>query len=120
MQDSARNQGPAGAEPSRLAELLACERELADLMRATREDARRRVEEARSAATRMEAELEASLTDEAQRVRSEIGSESHVHVRDILARAAKEAARFERLSDQEVERLAESAFQRLLGREDAP
>ena len=120
MQDSGRSQGPAGAEPSRLAELLACERELADLMSATREDAKRRVEEARAAVTRAEAEVEASLADEAQRVRSEIGSESHLRVHDILARAAEEAALFERFSDEEVERLAESAFRRLLGRGDVP
>jgi len=115
MQDSGRNQEHAGAEPSRLAELLACERELADLMTAAREEASRRVEEARAAASRAEAEVEASLADEAQRVRSEIQAESHARVRQLLARAGESVESFERIADTEAERLAESAFRRLLG-----
>jgi vacuolar-type H+-ATPase subunit H len=120
MQERPRNQEHEGAEPSRLAELLACERGLADLMKAAREDASLRVEAARAAASTSEAEVEAALEQEAQRVLSEVRSESQARVHQILSGAGASVARFERVSDDEVERLADAAFRRLLGPGDAP
>lgn len=107
------------AEPQgRLAELLACERELADLMMVAREEARRRLDDMRSEVERAEADLEASLEEEAERVRREVREVSRARVHEILARAREQAARFESLGDEEVERLAAAALRRLLGAEE--
>jgi hypothetical protein len=98
---------------SRLAELLACEEELAGLMEAVRADARRRVEAARTEAERADAELDASLEAEAVRVRREIEDGTRAAVRGIVAGANAQAARFDAVSDDEVARLAASALRLL-------
>lgn len=110
----------AAAPPSRLAELLECERELAALLAATREDAHRLVEQALADAQRAEAELEASLEQAAEGVRREIAETSQARIHEVLRGARESAARFERLSDQDVERLAGAALRRLLGVERLP
>jgi vacuolar-type H+-ATPase subunit H len=109
--------GDAGDEAhqaSGLAELLACERELDELMSAVRTDARRRVADALSQVAHAEAELEASLAEEAERARRELREETQARVRDVSSRARVRVTRFESVSDDEVARLAESAFRRLL------
>jgi hypothetical protein len=103
------------ASPSRLSELLECEQDLAELMAATREEGRRRVDEARADVARAEAELEASLEEESGRVRGEIGAAAQARVHELRSRARERAARYEGVSDQEVDRLAAAAFRRLLG-----
>lgn len=118
MRQSARKAEHDAGPQSRLAELLECERDLADLMTLSREEARRRLDEARSEVERAEAELEASLEEEAERVRREVREASQARVHEILARAREQGGRFESLGDEEVERLAAAAFRRLLGAEE--
>jgi vacuolar-type H+-ATPase subunit H len=115
---------PTGDRPldrdlrSQLAELLECERELDSRLRATQDEARRRVDEARAASSQAEAEMEAALEDEARRLRATIQSDAEARVREILDRSRERVARFQGVSDERVEALAESAFRRLIGIED--
>ena len=111
--EAARTSGESH-QASRLTELLECERELAELTAAAREEASRRVEEARAEVARAEAEVEASLEAESERVRSEIRAASQARVHEILGRARERAARYEALPAPEVDRLVEVAFRRLL------
>jgi len=115
---NAHNPRLEGGGGSRLSELLECERELAELMAAAKEDARRRVAEAQSEAGLAEAEGEASLEEASERVRREVREAGQARVDDILTRAREQAAMFEALSDRDVERLAEHAYRRLLRVED--
>jgi len=107
------------APPSRLSELLECERELAMLMTAAHDEARRRISEARAEAARAEAELEASVEGESERVRVEIRGRSQARVRQISARARERVARCEGVSEAELARVAGAAFRRLLGGEES-
>jgi hypothetical protein len=59
-----------------------------------------------------------SLERESERVRREVGEGAEARVRDILEGARERAARFESISDDEVERLAAAALRRLLGMEE--
>jgi vacuolar-type H+-ATPase subunit H len=111
---------PMGGEPNQLAELLACEQELAVQLARAQEDARRLVDEARAEAARAEAALEGSLQAEAERLRASIREEIQASLREIAARTRERIARFEAVSDEEVARLADAAFLRLIGREGAP
>ena len=117
MRQSAHQAKHEAAPQGRLAELLDCERELAELLAGAREEALRRVADARADAERAEAELEASLEEESERVRREVREASQARVHEILGRAHGHAARFEGLSDESVQSLAASVFRRLLGRE---
>ena len=114
--ESAQTRGESH-QPSRLTELLECERELAELTAAARKEADRRVEDARAEVALAEAELEASLEAESERVRSEIRAAAQARVHEILGRARERADRYASLSAPEVDRLAEVAFRRLLGGE---
>jgi vacuolar-type H+-ATPase subunit H len=107
-----------GGESGQLAELLACEREVAELMAAARVEAQRRVAEARSEADGAMAELLASLETTCEQARRELREESEKSIRDILTRAAAQADRFERVSEADIERLTASAFRRLVGAGD--
>lgn len=118
MTDDKRGPGEGDAQTSRLSELLECERELAALDTAAREEAHRRIAQARDEAARAAADLEASLEDDAERIRRKIREESQTRIRDISARARELVEGFEGLSDERVEQLAESAFRRLLGTEE--
>jgi vacuolar-type H+-ATPase subunit H len=101
---------------SRLAELLACEEELAGLMTAARAEARRRVDAARDEAERAAGLLGASLDEEAERARREIREAARGRADTLLEKARAQVVRFEGVSDAEVGRLAESALRRLIGR----
>lgn len=100
-----------------LAALLECERELAELMAEAHEEAGRRVAEARAEVARAEATLEASLEEAGDRVRSEVRERAQERVRQVLSEAGERAAAFERVTDAEVERLADRAFRSLIGEE---
>jgi hypothetical protein len=107
--------GPGGPKhASRLAELVAREREFADMLATAEAEAERMVEEARAAALAADAEVEASLEDEGDRVRAKIREATQHRVRELQAEAEERAALFERVSDQNVERLADSAFRLLV------
>lgn len=106
-------------DASQLAELLECERELAELLSAARAQARQCVDEARAAAKALEAETEASLGKEADRLRAEIRERTQARAREIRAEARERAAGFDRVTDERVHTLAEVAFRRLIRREDA-
>jgi len=111
--------GPRGAESNELAELLACEFELAELLARTQEQGRHLVEEARAETGRAEVDMEASLEAESDRERARIREETQTSVREIWARARRRVAAFEGVPDERVERLAEAAFRRLIGAEDS-
>lgn len=102
---------------SQLAELLACERELAESLAEAEAEARRLVEEARAEAAAAAADLEASLEDEAERERQRIREEAQTRVRATVSAARDQAARFETVGEARVAELAESAFRRLLSAE---
>jgi hypothetical protein len=104
-------------QTGRLADLLACEKELAGLMARACDEARRRVDAARAEAERVATELDTSLAAEAERARREIDEGSRARVHATLADAEARAARFDRVSDAEVERLAASALRLLVGLE---
>lgn len=114
----AKNSAPRGGESSELADLLACELELGELLARAQAEARRLVEEARARADRADAQLEVSLEAESEGVRARIRQETQATVRSISARARDRVAAFEVVSDEGVERLAEAAFRRLIGAED--
>jgi vacuolar-type H+-ATPase subunit H len=106
-------------DASQLAELLRCERELAELLSAAQAEARQRVDEARAAAKALEAETEASLGKEADRLRAGIRERTQARAREIRAEALEQVARFDRVTDEQIEALAEVAFRLLVRREDA-
>jgi vacuolar-type H+-ATPase subunit H len=103
-------------QTGRLADLLTCERELAELMAGVREEARRRVAGARDDATRAETELDASLAMEGERARREIDDEARARMRAVLDEAHAQVARFDAVSDSDVAALADVALRRLIGR----
>lgn len=110
--------GPGGpTQASQLAELVARERELADMLATAEAEAERTVEEARAAASAAEAEVEASLEDEGAHVRAQIRDATQRRARELQAEAEERVALFERVSDEDVERLADSAFRRLVAPE---
>jgi len=110
--------GPGGpTQASQLAELLECERELAELLAAAEAEAVRMVDEARAAAVADDAEVEASLEDEGERQRVRIREATQRRVRELRAEAGERVALFEGVSDGEVARLADDAFRRLVARE---
>ena len=110
--------GPGGpTQASQLAELVRCEQELADLLAEARVQAERMVAEARAAAAAAAADLEASLEDEAQRLRSTIREATQLSVRELQADAEHRASSFGGVSAADVQRLAGSAFRRLIGAE---
>ena len=100
---------------TRLAELLACEEELAGLMEAARAEGRRRVEAARQEAERAESELGQRLEEEADRARQQIEEAARAGVQALVDGARERVVRFDAVSDAEVTRLAVSALRRLLG-----
>ena len=99
---------------SQLAELLACERELDQLLAAAREEAHRRVDDARAESASLEAEAEAALEEEVRRVRSAAEERARAAVREILDRARGRVAGFQGVSDEQVEGLAASALRHLI------
>ena len=107
-----RHDGPTRA--SQLEELLACERELAELLGEARDDARRRVEEARGLAARAEADLQEALEREAAQERASIREGVEARLQEISGTARERAASLEAISDDRVEHLAEAAFRRLI------
>jgi hypothetical protein len=110
--------GPHGpTQTSQLAELVACERELADLLAAAEAEGRAMVEEARASATAAEADIEAALEGEGERARADIREATQRKVRAIQVSAQELVARFERVSDEEAGRLADIAFRLLVGPE---
>jgi hypothetical protein len=112
---SRNEQGPSSPEQqSHLAELVDCERELAELQEAAEASAERMVAEARAASAAAEAEVEGTLEDEAARLRTEIREAAQRRVREVQADAEDKATSFDRVTDEEVARLAEIAFLRLL------
>ena len=113
-----RPDGPTRA--SQLEELLACERELAELLAEARDDARRRVEEARALAARAEADLEEALEREAAQERASIREGVEARVREISGAARERVARLEAIPDDRVEHLAEAAFRRLVEARSEP
>ena len=118
--ENAQSPKPERGGGSRLAELLACEQELAEQLAAARDEGRDLIERARREAALAEAELEASLEKASDRVRREIREASQARIHEVLRRARERAARYERLTDAEVERLAESALRRLIAAGDRP
>jgi len=113
--------GPDGpTQASQLDELVACERELADLLAAIEGEARRRVEEARVSAAAAEADVEASLDEEGANARTEIREATQRRLRAVQVEAQERVARFEQVSDEEVARLADAAFRRLVATEAQP
>lgn len=116
--EGTKDPGPRGGESSELADLLACELELGEMLAHAKEEARRLVEEARATADRADAELEASLEAESEGVRARMRQETQASVRVISARARERVAVLESVTDERVERLAEAAFRRLIGAED--
>jgi vacuolar-type H+-ATPase subunit E/Vma4 len=110
--------GPTQA--SQLAELLACERELAELLTAAEEEAWRLVQEARAVAATAAADIEASLGAEAERARSAIREATQRKVREIHGEARERAMAYEAVSDEEVARLGEVAFRALIVPEAEP
>ena len=105
--------------PSRLADLLACEQELAELMSGATEEARKCVEAARRDAEQAAAELDASLEAEEKRARGEIAEVARARADALLVDARARAGRFDGVSDEQIARLASSALRRLLGLEGA-
>lgn len=115
---TARSRQPP--EASQLAELLACEQELAALLDEARRDARELVESARVDAERAAADLEASLEEEAEQERERIRTDAQARIRELVTGARERSERFEGLSDERVEALAEVAFRLLLSHEASP
>lgn len=110
-----------GAAPqSELASLLACERELDELWRQTEAEAQRRVSEARGAAVKARAALEAELEDACGRVRSRLRLDAERRVARIRAEAETRSAHLDAVTDAEVDLLAETAFRRLIAGEGGP
>ena len=115
------NRRPDGpVKESQLAELVACEQELAALLADAEARARQMVEEARAAAAAAAAELEASLEDEAERLRVLIREDTQRRVRELEAGARAEAARFDQVPAEELDRLVELGYRRLLSAEAEP
>ncbi len=118
MKDASDPTHPSG-EGDQLAELLACELELAQLLAETQQEARQLVEAARAESVRAEAEMDASLEREAESECLRIRQETQSSVREMSARVAARVAAFESVSRERVEQLAEAAFLRLVGEEDS-
>ncbi len=97
-----------------LAAIVECERDLADRLADARAEAAQMVEDARTAAQRAEAELEASLAREALDVRARLRQQTEQRVRDTLAAARARASRFDDVTEAEVDRLAGAAFRFLV------
>jgi len=102
-------------ETGQLAELVRCERELEGLWVREVEEGRARVEAARATAAEAFGTLQASFEQEADRLRAGIREEAREQADRMLAEAAERAARFDGMSDEEIERLAQGTFRRLLG-----
>jgi len=115
-----RRPSDGSLEASQLTELLVCERELADLLTATRAEAERRVAEAREEAAGAEAELEASLADETRLARAQIRADTQGRLREIAQRARTRTELFDGLSEAEVDHLAGMMFRSLIGAEEPP
>jgi len=98
----------AGA--SQLAELLACERELAELLKAARDESARRIRDARASAAREMADLEVTLEGAALAIRSGIREEAQARVHEVLQGGRERAARHRAVPDAEIDRLAGLAF----------
>jgi hypothetical protein len=98
---------------SRLAELLACEEDLARLMAETRAEGRRRIEAAQAEAGRAAAELGAALDAEAERARRDIEMRFRARAHAMLEEARAGVTRFQAVSDEEVSRLADRALRLL-------
>lgn len=116
---SATHESDARRDGSQLAELLECERELAELLSAAHADARRRIDAARVAAKAMEADGEADLGVEADKLRTELRERTRGQVREIRAATRDQVGRFDRMTDEQVELLAGATFRRLIRLEDA-
>jgi vacuolar-type H+-ATPase subunit H len=101
-------------DASQFTELLECERELGEQLSRAQAQARQRVDEARASSSRAEANLEALLEEESDRLRTRIREEAQIRVREILAQSHERAAGFDRISNEQVERLATAAFRRLI------
>lgn len=107
-------------EESQLAQLLECERELAELMSLARADTVRQLDEARAAADAQQANLEASLGNEADQLRAAIRERTRARVREIHAEAQVLVTLFDRITDERVALLAEAAIRRLIRSGSAP
>ena len=103
-----------------LAELLACESELDRLLTETWGEAERRIEAARTGAAKAAADLERELEGEASKLRGAITAQADARVQAVLTESRKRRARFEGVSDEEVEALADSALRRLIAPEGRP
>jgi hypothetical protein len=106
-----------GSETSRLADLLACEGELERLWTIAEQEARARVEAARRAADRQEAELDRSLAAELEEVSIRLREQARERIREQEARERERADRYDAVSDLEVSRLADVVFRLLVARE---
>lgn len=115
--DGTTDQRGEPQQASQLTELLACERELADLLQDTEIEARRMVEEARAEAGEAAADLEASLEEDSERERAHIKEETQARIRSLVSAAREQASRFDAIEDARVSELADSALARLLSRE---
>ncbi len=101
-------------DASQFTELLECERELGEQLSRAQAQARQRVDEAHASSSRAEADLEASLEEDSDRIRTRLREEAQIRIREIFAQAHERAARFDRISDEQVELLATAAFRRLI------
>jgi vacuolar-type H+-ATPase subunit H len=106
--------GGAGAAGP-LAELRTFERDLAERLEAARTEAARIVDDARLDADRADADLEAALEREADELRARTRAEAQAHIREVTSAARTRAARYDSVSDETVERLADQAFRTLIG-----
>lgn len=104
-----------GSAAGPLAALRTFERELAERLDAARAEAARVVDDARLDADREDADLEAALEHEADALRARTRAEAQSRVRDIASTARTRAARYDAVSDDVVERLADDAFVTLIG-----
>lgn len=120
MQGPTTHDSESRRDKSELAELLECERQLAELMGVARADATRTIEEARAAASAQEADLEASLGMEADRLRAAVRERTQARVREIRAEAEAGVTRFDGITDEQITALADHALRILIRPGSAP
>lgn len=120
MQGPMTHDSESRRDKTQLEELLECERHLTELMVEARVDAARRIEEARAAASAQEADLEASLGMEADRLRAAVRERTQASVREIRAEAEARVTGFDGITDEQVTRLADHALRILIRPGSAP
>jgi hypothetical protein len=111
---------PKQAEHGALEHLLDSEREFVERLAAADREAEAILDEARATAGQSEQEFARTLQEEVTELRRRLQLETAQWISETEAAMAREAARFEELSDERVAAIADALLDRLFEVEGAP